>query len=110
MVHNAACAAAGIDAVYLPFLIPKGHLGDFLKEAKRWPLVGLSVTIPHKESVIEFASSQGELVEEIGAANTISFVGETKEIKVANTDGLLLLQQFRSLLQHRMSALVDVSV
>ena len=52
VVHNAACAAAGIDAVYLPFLIPKGHLGDFLKEAKRWPLVGLSVTIPHKESVI----------------------------------------------------------
>ena len=86
VVHNAACAAAGIDAVYLPFLIPKGHLGDFLKEAKRWPLVGLSVTIPHKESVTEFASSQGELVEEIGAANTISFVGEKKEIKVANTD------------------------
>ena len=86
VVHNAACAAAGIDAVYLPFLIPKGHLGDLLKNSQRWPLAGLSVTIPHKENVVGFASSQGDLVEEIGAANTISFDGETKAMKVFNTD------------------------
>ncbi|MDO7687901.1 MAG: shikimate dehydrogenase [Pirellulales bacterium] len=86
VVHNAACAAAGIDAVYLPFLVPKGHLGDLLKKAKRWPLAGLSVTIPHKENVVGFASSQGDLVEEIGAANTISFDGETGAMKVFNTD------------------------
>jgi 3-dehydroquinate dehydratase/shikimate dehydrogenase len=86
VVHNAACAAAGIDAVYLPFLIPKGHLRDFLKKAKDWPLAGLSVTIPHKETVLEFASSDGDLVEEIGAANTLSFDHETGECKAFNTD------------------------
>jgi 3-dehydroquinate dehydratase/shikimate dehydrogenase len=86
VVHNAACAAAGIDAVYLPFLVPKGHLGDVLKNSKRWPLAGLSVTIPHKENVVGFASSQGDLVEEIGAANTISFDDETRAMKVFNTD------------------------
>ena len=56
----------GLDAVYLPFLIPKGHLGDFLKKRNVGRL-SAGITIPHKESVVEFASSQGELVEEIGA-------------------------------------------
>ncbi|NCA10305.1 shikimate dehydrogenase [bacterium] len=71
-VHNAALAAAGIDAVYLPFRVPTEQLGEFLSEAGRWPLAGLSVTIPHKEAVLPFATAKDDLVTALGAANTIA--------------------------------------
>jgi 3-dehydroquinate dehydratase/shikimate dehydrogenase len=72
-VHNAALAAAGIDAVYVPFRVPGEQLDEFLSGAPRWPLSGLSVTIPHKEAVLRHCQHQDDLVRSIGAANTLSF-------------------------------------
>jgi 3-dehydroquinate dehydratase / shikimate dehydrogenase len=83
-VHNAALAAAGIDAVYLPFRVPAEQLDEFITSAARWPLAGLSVTIPHKESVLRHATRVDALVKAIGAANTLSF--EADGIAAANTD------------------------
>lgn len=73
VVHNAALDAAGIDAVYVPFRVPADQIDEFLSTAHRWPLSGLSVTIPHKESVLRHAREQDELVRSIGAANTLTF-------------------------------------
>ena len=73
MVHNAALAAAGIDGVYLPFRVPAEQIDEFLTSAARWPLAGLSVTIPHKEAVLRHCRQQDDLVRAIGAANTLTF-------------------------------------
>jgi 3-dehydroquinate dehydratase/shikimate dehydrogenase len=73
VVHNAALAAAGIDAVYVPFRVPAEQIDVFLSSAHRWPLAGLSVTIPHKESVLRLCRHQDPLVKAIGAANTLTF-------------------------------------
>jgi len=73
MVHNAALAAAGIDGVYLPFRVPAEQIDEFLTSVARWPLAGLSVTIPHKEAVLRHCSRQDDLVRAIGAANTLTF-------------------------------------
>jgi 3-dehydroquinate dehydratase/shikimate dehydrogenase len=73
VVHNAALAAAGIDAVYLPFRVPAEQFDEFLANAPRWPLAGLSVTIPHKETVLRHCRRQDDLVKAIGAANTLAF-------------------------------------
>lgn len=72
-VHNAALAAAGLDAVYVPFRVPADQLDAFLTQAARWPLAGLSVTIPHKEAVLMHCHTQDELVRLIGATNTLAF-------------------------------------
>ena len=77
VVHNAALAAAGIDAVYVPFRVPAEQIDEFLSAASRWPLSGLSVTIPHKESVLRHATAVDGLVQSIGAANTLSFAADT---------------------------------
>ena len=45
-LHNAAMAAAGIDAVYLPLLVD--NLKKFLKTYSSADYGGFSVTIPHK--------------------------------------------------------------
>ena len=73
IVHNGALAAAKIDAVYLPFRVPAEQIDEFLSDASRWPLSGLSVTIPHKETILRLVAQQDDLVKAIGAVNTLAF-------------------------------------
>jgi len=95
-VQNAACAAAGIDAVYVPFRVPADQLDEFLGGAARWPLAGLSVTIPHKEAVLAMCARQDDLVKRIGAANTLSFSAEG--IVAANTDATAAVESLEAVL------------
>ena len=97
VVHNAALAAAGVNAVYLPFRVPAEQLDEFLSAAARWPLAGLSVTIPHKEAVLKHAASVDDLVRSIGAANTLSFGAEG--IAAANTDAIAAVESLAAALQ-----------
>jgi 3-dehydroquinate dehydratase/shikimate dehydrogenase len=94
-VHNAALADAGIDAVYLPFRVPAEDLDDFLAEAKRWPLAGLSVTIPHKQAVLDRATECDELVKGIGASNTLSFLSDGG-IEARNTDATAAVESLQA--------------
>ncbi len=84
LIHNAALLHAGIDAVYVPFRVPPEHLEDFLASAGEWDLRGLSVTIPHKEAVLDKLTDRDEWVDGIGAANTIVFDGPAR--RGYNTD------------------------
>jgi 3-dehydroquinate dehydratase/shikimate dehydrogenase len=80
-VHNAAFAATGEDAVYLPLLVAPGYesfkafMETFVPFAGL-DLSGLSVTIPHKENALRYLRERGaavdELAERVGAVNTIS--------------------------------------
>ena len=94
LVHNAALAAAGIDAVYLPFRVPEEQIDAFIRTADRWPLAGLSVTIPHKQSVLALAPHQDELVRSIGAANTLAF--RPDGIAAFNTDATAAVESLRA--------------
>ena len=96
VVHNAALAAAGIDAVYVPFRVPAEQIDEFLSAASRWPLSGLSVTIPHKESVLRHATAVDGLVQSIGAANTLSFT--PAGIEAANTDATAAVESLAAAL------------
>ena len=96
VVHNAAVQAAGIDAVYLPFRVPAEQIDEFLERATNWPLSGLSVTIPHKESVLKHALRQEDLVTAIGAANTLSF--EPAGVAASNTDATAAVESLRAAL------------
>jgi 3-dehydroquinate dehydratase/shikimate dehydrogenase len=77
-VHNAAFAAAGVDAVYVPLRIEPGaeNFNRFLDALVNAPWAdfgGLSVTIPHKENALARvgAGAVDELSRRIGAINTI---------------------------------------
>jgi 3-dehydroquinate dehydratase/shikimate dehydrogenase len=96
VVHNAALAAAGIDAVYVPFRVPAEQIDEFLTNAARWPLAGLSVTIPHKEAVLKHCRIQDPLVKSIGAANTLSFTGDG--ISAANSDATAAVESLEAAL------------
>jgi 3-dehydroquinate dehydratase/shikimate dehydrogenase len=83
-VHNAAFEARGIDAVYVPFRVPADALGQFMEDAPRMGIKGLSVTIPHKEAIARHLTKVDPAVKSIAAVNTVVFEGS--EVIGYNTD------------------------
>ena len=71
LIHNVAIRKAGIDAVYVPFRVPREHLNQFLDDSPAYGIRGLSVTIPHKEAVVRRIKTADQATEGIGAANTL---------------------------------------
>lgn len=78
LIHNAVFQAAGLNKVYLPFRVPREDLAEFIGGAPRLGIKGLSVTIPHKEAVVELLTQADEAVRGIGAANTVVFDGDQR--------------------------------
>lgn len=75
-IHNAAFAAAAINAVYVPFQV--ADAAQFLRRVAHpksreldWNLRGLSVTAPHKSVVMNQLDWIDAAAREIGAVNTI---------------------------------------
>jgi 3-dehydroquinate dehydratase/shikimate dehydrogenase len=83
-VHNAAFEAKGVDAVYVPFRVPADALGQFMTDAPRMGVKGLSVTIPHKEAIARHLTKVDPAVKSIAAVNTVVFDGA--EVIGYNTD------------------------
>jgi 3-dehydroquinate dehydratase/shikimate dehydrogenase len=81
-MHNAAFAAAGIDAVYVP--LRAADFDDFLAFAEALGIEGASITIPFKLDALRVASSCDDLTRAVGAANTLRRAREGWD--AANTD------------------------
>ena len=97
-MHNAAFAAEGVNGVYLPLEVRE--VESFVKRmvhpATReldWNLRGLSVTAPHKSSVMRLLDWVEPEAKEIGAVNTI--VVEDKKLRGYNTDVHGLMEPLR---------------
>jgi 3-dehydroquinate dehydratase/shikimate dehydrogenase len=86
-MHNAAFAAADIDAVYVP--LRAADFADFLSFADRLGVTGTSVTIPFKQDALRAASSADELTRRVGAANTLRRHGGVWEASNSDVDGFL---------------------
>lgn len=70
-MQNAALEVAGLDAVYLPFLVHPENLAAAVESIRVFNFVGVNVTVPHKESIIPFLDEIDENAALIGAVNTI---------------------------------------
>jgi 3-dehydroquinate dehydratase/shikimate dehydrogenase len=69
VMHNAAFAEAGIDAVYVP--LTTDDFGDFLTYAGAMGFEGASVTIPFKLDALDAAAVKEPIAAAVGAANTL---------------------------------------
>ena len=102
--HNAAFTSEGINGVYLPFEVrdAKEFFRRMVHPRSRelsWNLRGLSITAPHKQTVMECLDWIDPKAEEIGAVNTV--VVDRDRLLGYNTDaaGFIepLLARFGSL-------------
>jgi shikimate dehydrogenase len=85
VMHNAAFDHLGMNCRYLPFVVPPRLLGAAVGSITALNLVGVNVTVPHKESVIAFLDEVDEEAAFIGAVNTI--VRRENILRGFNTDG-----------------------
>ncbi|MCG8451493.1 MAG: shikimate dehydrogenase [Pirellulales bacterium] len=83
-VHNAAYQDKKINAVYCPFRVPPDSLAQFMKDAQRLGIAGLSVTIPHKEAIASHLTKVDPAVKSVAAVNTVVFDGS--DVIGYNTD------------------------
>lgn len=97
-IHNAAFAAAGMNAVYLPLEV--SWLERFMKlmvkprtRTMDWSLRGLSVTAPHKREMMQYLDWIEPAAQEIGAVNTV--VIRDEELHGYNTDANAALAPLR---------------
>jgi 3-dehydroquinate dehydratase/shikimate dehydrogenase len=94
-VHNAALRQLGINAVYLPFRVPRTDLPDTLRGFNALPIRGYSVTIPHKEQAATLPQYQDPAVERIQAANTI-IRADDGSFAAYNTDFQAVIETLRA--------------
>ena len=84
VMHNAAFAAAGLDAVYVP--LTTDDFGDFLAYAEAMGFEGASVTIPFKLDALRAATVREPIAEVVGAANTLRRRRQAALWEATNTD------------------------
>ena len=89
-IHNAAIAALGLDYVYVPFHVQPDNLSAAIEGFKAANVVGINVTIPHKQNVIPYLDEISREAALIGAVNTLIFRDRT--ISGENTDAPGFLQ------------------
>ncbi len=82
VMHNAAFFEAGLNAVYLAF--ETMHIAGCITGIRSLGIRGMSVTIPHKSSVIPLIDRVDSLAKDIGAVNTI--VNRNNRLTGYNTD------------------------
>ena len=100
LLHNATFNEENLNAVYLPLRVPKDQLIDTLKAYEDLEIDGYSVTIPHKEAVLNYARFSDESVKAIGAANTL-YKDHRGRWFAANTDYEAALETLHAGLANR---------
>lgn len=92
VMHNAAFAALGMsDWLYDAMSIPPDILRYGLQEPKNHGYIGINVTVPHKEAMLELVRPD-EIARAIGAVNTVDFRNNSG----TNTDADGLIDDLRA--------------
>ena len=85
LMQNAALEHCGIDMVYLPFDVEEEDLKDAIQGVRAMKMVGVNVTIPHKEAVLPYLDEVSEEAILCGSVNTIH--NDRGRLRGFNTDG-----------------------
>ena len=93
-MHNAACRALGLDAVYVALRCPPATLPSVLTACAAVGAAG-NVTVPHKEAAERCLTRKTDLCARVGACNT--FWSEHGQLVGDNTDVAGVLASLRQL-------------
>jgi shikimate dehydrogenase len=103
-LHTAALEACGLEGDYSLFSIAPGDrkaLKDLLSRVRSGEIQGLNVTIPHKQTVLEFLDELTPTARAIGAVNTICL--KSNKLVGHNTDAPGFLMDMKRLFGDRQS-------
>lgn len=93
LMHNLYARRTGTDLEYVPFSVEPGRLEAAVRGAFGLNILGLNVTVPHKQEVMKYVCETDEAARAIGAVNTL--VRMDSGYKGYNTDAPGLLRAMR---------------
>jgi shikimate dehydrogenase len=76
IMHNSAFRRLKLDNCYIALDIAPEGLGDFIKSLRFTNIIGVNVTIPYKERVIEYLDELSEEASILKAVNTIKITDQ----------------------------------
>ena len=91
--HQAALDDLGIDASYQAWEVTPGQVAEFVRGLRDRDVLGINVTVPHKEAVIPHLDEVDDWSTSAGAVNTI--VNRGGRLTGHNTDGSGFLRALR---------------
>ena len=94
-MHNAAFAALRLSFLYVPFAVAPENLEPALRGLNALGIVGVNLTIPHKEAVLPFLDEITDEARAIGAVNTVHVTGG--RLLGDNTDGRGFFEPLREM-------------
>jgi shikimate dehydrogenase len=92
-IQNAAFGALGLDFVYEAFRVKSSEVGDAVSGMRALGIVGLNVTMPHKETVIAHLDKIDETAKFLNSVNTIH--NKDGKLYGYSTDGVGALRALR---------------
>lgn len=98
-LHQHWLRTYGLPGYYIPIDVSPDKLRDVLRMLPDMGFVGVNITIPHKEAVLDIADIVTDRATLIGAANTLIFRKDGR-IHADNTDGYGFLENLRSYAPH----------
>lgn len=84
----------GLKGFYIPIDVMSQDLAEIVRTLPKMGFVGVNVTIPHKEAILQIADIITDRAALIGAANTLIFRKDGK-IHADNTDGIGFIANLR---------------
>lgn len=91
--QQAALDHLAVGCEYLAYHVPPDAVGEFVASLRSAGILGINVTVPHKEAVIPFLDDIDDWAAEAGAVNTI--VNRDGRLTGYNTDGYGFLRALR---------------
>jgi shikimate dehydrogenase len=92
-MHNTALEQLGLPYRYEAEAVPPEDLAEAVRRFKSEGVAGLSVTIPHKESIMQLLDAVEEDAERLGAVNTVVLQGGL--FLGTNTDGIGFIRSLK---------------
>jgi shikimate dehydrogenase len=84
-MQNAGLAALGLNWVYVPFEVPPDQVTEAVRAVRALGLVGINVTVPHKEAVARLVDELDPAAAALGSVNTV--VNREGRLVGYSTDG-----------------------
>lgn len=94
-LHNHWLKTHKLPGFYVPINVQSADLHDVLLTLPKMGFVGVNITIPYKEAVLEIADLVTDRATLIGAANTLIFRNDGK-IHADNTDGYGFIENLKA--------------
>ncbi len=101
VIHNSSFIEKGLNSVYVPMKVL--DIETFIKDFRKMDFQGLSVTIPHKESILPFLDDIDYVAGKIGAINTV--VNQDGRLTGHNTDCMAAVKGLEDGMEGNKSAL-----